>query len=92
MYSDGRGTDKITQDKTFQTKYKTPGQKPREQLREFVQGDFVRFFVLGLLKIGGGVVRDVLRTFGVSGCVTKCDRGRGPILVQNSVTCFMDGS
>ena len=34
---------------------KTPGQKPLRTIeREFVQGAFVRVFVLGLLKMGGG--------------------------------------
>jgi len=60
MYSDRTGTDKRP-DKTFQTKDpladKTPGQNPREQLRQnLYNGAFVRVFVLGLLKIGG---RDV---------------------------------
>ena len=34
---------------------------------------------------------DVLQREGVPRCVTKCDRGRGSKLVQNSVTYFMDG-
>ena len=53
-----------------------PGQKPPRTIeREFVQGAFLRVFVLGLLKIGGSEMCDVL--WGVPGCVTKCDRGRG---------------
>src|SRR6218665_1392188 len=58
--------------------------------REFVQGAFVRVFVLGLLKIGGSEMCDVL-FWEVPGCVTKCDRGRGSKLAKNSVTYFMDG-
>jgi len=27
----------------------------------------------------------------VPGCVTKCDKGRGPKFSKNSVTYFMDG-
>src|SRR6218665_2497435 len=44
-------------------------------------------FVLGLLKIGGVEMCDIL--LGVPGCVTKCDRGSK--LAKNSVTYFMDG-
>ena len=47
-------------------------------------------FVLGLLKIGGFEMCDVLSER-VPGCVTKCDRGRGSKLAKNSVTYFMDG-
>jgi len=50
---------------------------------------FVRvFFLLGLLKIGGSEMCDVL--FGVPECVTKCDRGEGLKFAKNSVTYFMD--
>jgi len=34
------------------------------------------FFVLGLLKVGGSEMCDIL-SGGVPGCVTKCDRGGG---------------
>ena len=53
MYSDRRGNGQKP------PRTKPPGQKtPRTIEREFVQRTFVRVFVLGLLKIGGGV-RDV---------------------------------
>src|SRR6218665_2623135 len=56
---------------------KPPGQKPPRTIeREFVKEAFVRVFVLGLLKIGGGAeMCDVLS--GVPGCVTKCDKREG---------------
>ena len=67
-----------------------PDKSPRELLREnLYRGLFSGFFVLGLLKIGGSEMCDVL--WGVPGCVTKCDRGRGSKLAKNSVTYFMDG-
>src|SRR6218665_2595822 len=70
---------------------KTPWTKPPRTIeREFVQEAFVRGFVLGLLKIGGGP-RCVTYFRGVPGCVTKCDRGGGSKLAKNSVTYFMDG-
>ena len=59
---------------------KTPGQKPPRTIEiEFVQGTFVRDFVLGLLKMwGGSEMCDVLPGGGwVPECVTKCDRGEG---------------
>ena len=34
---------------------------------------------------------EVLSGEGVSGCVTKCDRGGGSKLAKNSVMYFMDG-
>src|SRR6218665_3749021 len=84
---------KTTPDKTFQTKAprtKAPDKGPREQLREnLYRGLLSGFFVLGLLKIGGSDMCDVL--LGVPVCVTKCDRGRGSKLAKNSVTYFMDG-
>ena len=48
------------------------------------------FFVLGLLKIGGG--SEMCEYFwGVPGGVTKCDRVEGESkLAKNSVTYFMD--
>jgi len=78
MHSDRRGNgQKAPPDKTFQTKDKILGQNsPRTIEREFVQGAFVRVFVLGLLKIRGGGPRCVTYFWGVPGCVTKCDRGR----------------
>ena len=74
------GTDKHHPAQNFPDKIppdKAPRQKPSQTIeREFVQGAFVRIFVLGLVKIRG--VRDVWRTFaGGPGCVTKCDRGQG---------------
>jgi len=58
MYSDRRGNGQITP-RTKPSRQnnpdKTPGQKsPRIIEREFVRGAFVRVFVLGLLKMGGG--------------------------------------
>ena len=59
-----------TPGKTFQTNTKTPGQKPREQLREnLYRGLLSEIFVLGLLKIGG--VRDV---YVLSGGPGMCDK------------------
>src|SRR6218665_1374067 len=70
---------------------KSPGQKPRQQLREnLYRGLLSGFFVLGLLKKSGGP-RCVTYFWGVPGCVTKCDRGEGSKLAKNSVTYFMDG-
>jgi len=78
---------------TKTTPDKTPGQKPREQLREnLYRGLLSGFFVLGLLKIGGSDMCDVLS--GVTGCVTKCDKGEGgqnwPKIAWS--TYFMDGA
>src|SRR6218665_1833877 len=97
MYSDRTGTDKINHpgqnlpDKIPSDK--TLGQKPPRTIEtDFVQGGFCLhgYFVLGLLKIGGGSeMCDVLS--GVPGCVTKCERGRGGKLAKNCVTYFMDG-
>jgi len=79
MYSDKRGTDKNHPDKTFQTKdtlTKLPDKNPHERLREnLYKGLLSGFFVLGLLKIGGSEMCDVLS--GVPRCVTKCARGEG---------------
>ena len=48
----------------------TPWTKPWQTIeREFVQGLLSRFFVLGLLKIGGSEMRDVL-----SGAPEMCDK------------------
>ena len=66
MYSDRRGNGQ-----------KSPRTQPSPRTieTEFVQGAFVRVFVLGLLKIEG-----------VPGCVTKCDKGGGKNwLAKNSV-------
>ena len=50
---------------------KSPGQKlPQTIEREFVQGAFARVFVLGLLKIGGSEMCDVL----LGGCPGMCDK------------------
>src|SRR6218665_2354408 len=94
MYSYRRGTDKTTPDKTFQTKDKTPGQSPREQLREnLYMGLLSGLFVLGLLKIG-----DPRRvTYFLEGSRDVCQSvtaggSRGSKLAKSSVTYFMDGS
>jgi len=65
MYSDRRGYgQKPPRTKSY--RQKTPGQKPpdkspREQLREnLYRGLLSEFFVLGLLKIGGSEMCDVL--------------------------------
>src|SRR6218665_2900511 len=92
MYSDGRGNGQKplrTKPSRRMTPDKPPGQNPPEQLREFVEEVFVRVFVLGRLKNGGP--RCVTHFWGIPGCVTKCDRGRGSKLAKNSVTYFMDG-
>jgi len=58
------GTDKNYPDKTFQIKdplTKPPDKNPRVQLREnLYKGLLSGFFVLGVLKIGGSVMCDVL--------------------------------
>ena len=70
MYSDRREWTKTTPDKTPWTK------TPWTIEREFVQGAFVRVFVLGLLKIGGGP-RCVTYFFGVvPGCVIEGEGGQ----------------
>jgi len=51
----------------------------------FCQG----FFVLGLLKIGGSEMCDVL--LGGPGMCDKVRQGRGSKVAKNSVTYFMDG-
>src|SRR6218665_3305253 len=91
MHSDRRGTDKKHPGQNLPDKRQNPRTKtPRTNEGEFVHGAFVRFFVLGLLKMGGGSeICDVL--LGVPGCVTKCDRERGVKIGQNSVTYFIDG-
>src|SRR6218665_963172 len=72
MYSDRRWYgQKTTPDKTFQTK--NSDKIPREQLREnLYRGLLSGYFILGLLKIGGSEMCDVL--LGPRD-VTKCDRG-----------------
>ena len=57
-----------------------PGQSPLDKTprtikREFVHGAFVRVFVLGLLKIGGSDMCDVL--FGGPGMCDKSVTGEG---------------
>src|SRR6218665_520686 len=84
MYSDRRGTDKNHPEQNLPDK--RPLEKtPRTIEREFVQRVFVRVFCT---KKGGP--RCVTFLWGVSGCVTKCDRRRGSKLAKNSVTYFMD--
>jgi len=69
---------------------KPPDKNPREQLREFVQGAFVRVFCTRPTKNRGGP-RCGTYFWGVPGWVTKGDRGRVSKLAKNSVTYFMDG-
>src|SRR6218665_3680360 len=97
--SRGRESEKgertnTTTDKAFQTTdplTNPPDKIPREQLREnLYKGLFSGFFVLGVLKVGGSEICDVL-FWGVPACVTKCDRGGRSKLAKNSVTYFMDG-
>ena len=67
------------------TDKRPPDKSPHEQLRDnLYRGLSSGFFVLGLLKIGGSEMCDVL--LGVPRCVTKCDTGRGSKLAKNSVT------
>ena len=71
MYCDRRGNGQKP------TRTKPPGQKPPRTIEiEFVQGTLSGTFVLGLLKMGGSEMCDVL-SGGVPGCVTKCDRREG---------------
>ena len=84
---------KTTQNKTFQTKdplTKAPDKSPPQLRENLYRGLLSGFFVLGLLKVGGFEMCDVL--WGVPGCVTKCDSGGGWVIIgQNSVRYFMDG-
>src|SRR6218665_3009552 len=98
MYSDRRVYGQKPP-RTKASRQKTPGQKPpdkspREQLREnLYRGILSRFFVLDTKNREAGGPRCVTYFWsGVSGYVTKCDRGRGRSkLTKNSVTYFMDG-
>src|SRR6218665_3485155 len=74
MYSDRRGYGQ-NPPRTKPSRQKAPDNSPREQLREFVQGAFVRIFCTRPTKNGGSKMCNVL--LGVLGCVTKCDRGKG---------------
>src|SRR6218665_23425 len=88
MYSDRRGMDKTPPRQNLPNK-RPLDNNPRKQWREnLYRGLLAGFFVLGLLKIGGGV-QDVGRTLlGWSG---MCDRGlEGSKLAKNSMTYFMD--
>src|SRR6218665_3348899 len=94
VYSDRRENgQKPTRTKPSRQKtpLQNPGQKPPRTIeREFVQGAFVRAFLLDLLKIGGVGPRSVTYFWGVPGCVTKCDRGRrGVKMATNSMMYFM---
>src|SRR6218665_88876 len=94
MYSDRRRYgQKPPRTKSYRQKnpgQKSPDKSPREQLRENLYRGFLSgFFVLGLLKIGGSEMCDILLG-GFRGCVTKCDRGRGSKLAKNNMTYFMD--
>src|SRR6218665_2398040 len=85
MYSDRKGNGQRLP-RTKPSRQKPPGTFERE----FVQGAFVRDFVLGLIKMGSP--RCVTYFWGSRGCVTKCDKGGGGSkLAKNSVTHFMDG-
>src|SRR6218665_426360 len=77
MHSDRRGNrQKAPPDKTFQTKDKILRQNsPRTIEREFVQGAFVRGFVLGLLKIRGGGPRCVTYFLGGHGMCDSVTEG-----------------
>src|SRR6218665_62728 len=89
MFSDRKG-NRQKPPQTKLSRQKTPDKNPREQLREnLYRGILSGFFVLGLLKVGGPSC--VTYFWGVPGCVTKCDRGRGLKLAKNSVTYFMGG-
>src|SRR6218665_4011558 len=89
ILTEGR-TDKKHPGQNLPDKRQNPRQNPREQLiREFVEGAFVRFFTRPT-KNGGSEMCNVGYFWGVPGCVTKCDRGRGSKLAKNSVTYFMD--
>src|SRR6218665_399782 len=74
-----------------------PGQNPRTNTprkikRELVQRAFVQVFCTRPTKNRGRGPRCVTYFLEeVPGCVTKCDRGGGSKLAQNSVTYFMDG-
>src|SRR6218665_186892 len=75
-------------DKTFQTK--EPLKNPREQLRENLYRRFLSgIFVLGLLKMGGSEMCDIL-LWGPGMC-DKVRQREGSKLAKNSVTYFMDG-
>jgi len=81
MYSDRRGNGQKPP-RIKPSRQNTLWQKPRKKTypknnweRLCPAGSCPGFFVLGLLKMGGSEMCDVL--LGVSGCVTKCDRGRG---------------
>src|SRR6218665_2704299 len=96
MYSDRRGTDKNHPRQNSLDKRppdKTPGHKPTRTIEtEFVQGAFVRGFCTRPARNQRGP-RCVAYFRGVSGCVTKCDRGREGVKIgkKNSVTYFMEG-
>src|SRR6218665_3360008 len=93
MYYDRRGTDKNHPGQNLPDR-KDTGQnsqnKNSRELRQTPVKTYVRLCMHVLLKFQGPrCVTYFMR--GVSRCVTKCDRGRGSKLVQNSVTYFMDG-
>src|SRR6218665_2626314 len=86
MYMTEGGSTKTTPDITFQTKI--PDKTPRSKTpHELTQTSCVYAYTT---KNGGSEMCDVL--WRVPRRVTKCDRGGGSKLVQNSVTYFMDGS
>src|SRR6218665_744979 len=85
MYSDRRGNGQKP------PRTKPPGQRPRKQLREnLYMGLLSGFFVLGLLKIGGSEMCDVL----LGGSRDVCQSVTGAVgskLAKNSMKYFMDG-
>src|SRR6218665_629435 len=101
MYSDRRGYGQKPPRKNLPDK-RPPDKSPREQFRENLLRRLLSgFFVLDLLKIGGGGPRCVTYFRGSREHVTsrlhifilflKCDRGTGSKLAKNSATYFMDG-
>jgi len=76
MDCDRRGNgQKAIPDKTFQTK-DSPDKIPREQLRENLYRELLSgYFILGLLKIGGSEMCDVL--LGGPGMCDKVWQGEG---------------
>src|SRR6218665_2279474 len=71
---------------------RNPGQNSRHKNpRELRKPPINTYIYIHLLLNSGGGPRCVTYFRGVRKCVTKCDRGRGVKIVQNSVTYFMDG-
>src|SRR6218665_75357 len=87
MYSDRTGTDKSHPGQNL------PDKRPPDKTsgQNLYKGAFVRVFYTRPSKIGGGPRCVTYFRGWVPGCVTKCDRGKGVKIGQNSVTYFMDG-